>query len=169
MADSTTGSNLLRHMARLGRGFIILTALGGFTASSAHAVEMQAGLWELKTTVERQGVPLTRPLRLICISPEAAKAARDTTSRDISAIITSRPGAPADKSTCTTTDVTNTKDSMAWRVLCASNPGIAHKVETRFDSPRLYRMVLRTKVTLPNETRTSVTTIDGRYKGECKP
>ena len=58
---------------------------------------------------------------------------------------------------------------MAWRVLCAGNPGIAHEVETRFDSPRLYGMVLRTKVTLPNGIRTSFTTMDGRCKGECKP
>jgi hypothetical protein len=152
------------------KGFMLVAAsalINATPTSSAAAVEMQPGLWELTTKVDRDGVGATRPLRARCVTAENANAARTATALDIGTGFRTTLGPSVGKENCKLIDAKNGTDLMTWRLQCTGSTSAQREFTARFDSPRHYVMVTKTSVTVGNKTVTVISTTEGQYKGEC--
>ena len=136
-------------------------------ASPAAAVEMQPGLWELTTKVDRAGIGVTRPQRARCVTAENANAARTATGLDIGTGFRTTLGPSVGQENCKLIDAKNGTDLMTWRLQCTGSTSAQREFTARFDSPRHYVTVTRTSVTVGNRTVTIISTTEGQYKGEC--
>ena len=135
----------------------------------AAAVELQPGLWELTTKVDRNGAVSMRPPRSKCITAEKANAARTKTDLDIIAGVKAKLSAPSGRDACKLVDAKNSPDLMTWRLQCTAGSSSAEQeITARFDSPRHYVVVIRSSITFLNKTLTSVSTTEGQHKGECR-
>lgn len=159
----------------LWRGNVVRTAL--LVAASmliealpvlpAAAIEMQPGLWELTSKVDRNGAASTRPPRSLCVTAETANAARARTDFDLSGGAKAGLNARFGRDACKLVEAKNSQDLMSWRLQCTSSPSAEQEGTARFDNPRHYLLVIRTSITASNKTVTSVTTTEGRHIGEC--
>ena len=154
---------MLRRILLVTAGATSLVLAGG----PAKAVDMQPGLWELTTKVDRNGAVSTRPPRSRCITPEAANAARAKTDFDISAGAKARLSARFGQDACKLIDTKNSQVLTTWRLQCTGSPRVEQEGTARFDNPRHYVLVIRTSMTVLNKTLTSVLTTEGQHKGEC--
>ena len=150
----------------LRRAACVLAALTYF-AASAEAVDLQPGLWELTSKVERNGAGSTRQPRSRCITSKAADAARAKSNFDMSAIAKARLSARFGKDACKLVEAKNSQHLVTWRLRCAGSPGAEQEGTARFDDPRHFVVVIRTSITTRDKTYTSVVTTEGQYKGEC--
>lgn len=133
----------------------------------AAAVDMQPGLWELTSKVDRDGVPESRPTRSQCITAEIANAARDRTDFGLGGGATARLNARFGKDACKLVETKNSPELMSWRLRCTGSPRAEQEGTARFDNPRHYLLVITTRLTAANKTVSSVTTTEGRHIGEC--
>ena len=150
---------------------VLGAALCGVAILSApsFAVEMQPGLWELTTKIERAGSVVKRPVRMRCETAEAANAASTQTDLDISRMVKEKLSGASGQDLCKLTDAKNSREMAAWRLQCAGKPDLEQVVTIRFDNPGHYVLVITTSVTALNRTfTTSVLTTEGRHKGECR-
>lgn len=152
------------------RGFLLIATSALIAALSvvpAAAVEMQPGLWELTTKVDRDGAVSTRSPRSRCVTAEAANAARNKTDFDISAGAKAMLSARFGQDACKLIDAKNSRDLVTWRLQCTGNPSAEQEGTARFDNLRHYTLTIRTSVTARDKTVISVVTAEGKHKGEC--
>lgn len=147
--------------------FAVTSALISPAVWPAVAVEMQPGLWEQTTKVERDGAVSTRSPRRKCVTAESASIARSKADFGFSAkahaLLRSRFGRDA----CKLIDAKNSQYLISWRLRCTGNPSAEQEGTVRFDRPRHYKLTIRTSMTSAGKTVTSVLTAEGRYVGEC--
>jgi hypothetical protein len=128
-------------------------------AVSARAIDLQAGLWEISTKHERDGVTIPAPMRTKCIAPEQAK------------IISERAFPPAEFNrqgrTCKVSDLHKTDKEMTWRIECSGLFPAEQTGRYVVDSPQHYMSELKSSVKLPTKTLSSTVTNEGRRIGEC--
>lgn len=149
------------------KGFMLVVAsvlIDLAPVSHAAAVEMEPGLWQLTTRIDRDGVGATRPRYGRCVTAEQARAARTASALDID---TGFKAAAAGQESCKLLDAKNGKDLMTWRLLCTGGTSAQREFTARFDNPRHYVAVTRTSVTTGGRTVTIVTTTEAQHKGEC--
>jgi len=150
------------------RGTACALAVVMLFAASAEAIELQPGLWELTSKIDRNGTVSTRSPHSRCITAEAAKAARTKTDFDISAGNKVRLSGRFGQDACKIVDRKNSRALMSWRLQCTGSPRVEQEGTARFDSPRHYVLVIRTSITAQDKTFTSVLTTEAQYKGECQ-
>lgn len=143
------------------------TLIAALSALPAAAVEMQSGLWELTTKVDRDGALSTRSPRYRCVTAQAADAARARTDFDITSGAKAALSARFGRDACKLIDAKNGRDLMTWRLQCTGRPSAQQEGTARFDNPRHYTLIIRTSITTADKTVTSVVTAEGRHKGEC--
>lgn len=152
------------------KGFMLVVAsvlIDLAPVSHAAAVEMEPGLWQLTTRIDRDGVGATRPRYGRCVTAEQARAARTASALDFDTGFKTALGTSAGQESCKLLDAKNGKDLMTWRLLCTGGTGAQREFTARFDNPRHYVTVTRTSVTTGGRTVTIVTTTDAQHKGEC--
>jgi hypothetical protein len=143
---------------------MFITALSYLPAA---AVEMQPGLWELTAKIDRDGAVSTHSPRSRCVSAESARAARTRTTFDLGGGAKAMLGARFGEGACRLTDTRNTRNLVSWRLQCTGSPRVEQDGAARFDNPRHYRLMIRTRMTAGDKTVTSIVTAEGQQKGEC--
>jgi hypothetical protein len=104
----------------------------------------------------------------MCITAEAANAARTKTDFDISAGAKARLSTRFGQDACKLTDAKNSRDGFTWRMQCAGSRRAEQEGIARFDNPQHYVLVIKTSLIGPTKTGTSILTAEGRRKGECQ-
>jgi len=152
------------------KGFMLILAsilIDVLPVSHAAAVEMEPGLWQLTTRIERDGVGTTRPRSGRCVTADQARAARTASALDIGTGFKTALGSSPSQESCKLSDAKNDKNLMTWRLLCTGGTSAEREFTARFDNPRHYVTVTTTRVTTGSKTVTIVTTTEAQHKGEC--
>ncbi|MBA7467044.1 hypothetical protein ES707_02239 [subsurface metagenome] len=152
------------------KGFMLVVASILFDVipvPHAAAVELEPGLWQLTTRIDRDGVGSTRPQYGRCVTTEQARAASTASALDINTGFKAALGSSPSQESCRLLDAKNGKDLMTWRLQCTGSISAEREFTARFDNPRHYVTVTRTSITTGSKTVTVVTTTEARHKGEC--
>jgi hypothetical protein len=162
------GVHLLQVMVciRVLRAGVLLPAAMFFTLPTG-AVELEPGFWELTTKFESEGDVSERPLRSRCISATAAAAAGTVEGIALSAGALAKLEEKFGKDACRLIETRNSTDVFSWWLACSGNHGADQTGIARFDGPKHFTVEIRTVVRADGLSRSSITKLEGRHKGEC--
>ncbi len=120
------------------------------------AETLQAGLWQLTSKRERDGVTTERPPVTRCITPEQAKDMPRQSPPDM-----------AKNPNCSTSDFKHSGNTVSWHMQCTGTPAVDTGVEYTVADPQHYAATFKTTVTLGKSTTSSVLHVQGTRTGEC--
>lgn len=145
----------------------LLCAAAMMPSSSAEAIDVRPGIWDLTRSVERDGRVTILPAQSRCISALAAANSREGAEfiRNLGGLrsLEARLGPGA----CKLVEAKNAATLLHWTFICKGKAVVRQEGRVVADDPEHFTMQVRTQMTTGDQWLASTITAEARYKGEC--
>jgi hypothetical protein len=127
--------------------------------STAQALELQPGLWEVTRKVEGEGRAPTASTLRKCVTPATAKMYSEQAFPKIGTTLRGR--------NCTVKVLAATDRESSWTMQCSSTFPLEQSVRFGTDGKDRYWSEARSSVKMPDKTLVVTSTVEARRLGEC--